>query len=94
MKALKEIQFNKLTPETSYIYYREEYERYSSGDRNFNVATGQEIIDEVCWRYGFEEWKEDQPKEKATLKHFLKEAVDMNGDGEDFLLIFELPTIK
>ena len=94
MKALKEIQFNKLNPEISYIYYREEYERYSSGDRNFKTATGQEIIDEVCWRYGFEEWKDDQPKETATVKNFLKEAEQMNGDGEDFLLIFKLPVIK
>jgi hypothetical protein len=94
MKALKEVLFNKLNPETSYIYYTEEYERYGGGDGEFNSATGQEIIDELCWRYGFEEWKDDQPKGKATLKHFLKEAVDMNGDCEDYVLVFELPTIK
>lgn len=86
MKALKEVVFSKVKSEENYIFYREKYERYGSGDRTFNTATGKEIIEVICDVYGFDE-------SDSTLQDFLVNAQDSNGE-DDFLQIFELPIVK
>lgn len=85
MTILPELPFTEIDPKKTYLYFREEYQRYGSGDHYIMTATGQEIIDALCETYDYDP--------TTDLHEFLVDAQDANGE-DDYFQVFELPTIN
>ena len=86
MTHLNELLFSKIKPEKQYLFYRDNYQRSICDPHTISLASGQEIIEEICDIFGFDE-------EESTLEEFLLTAQDSNGE-DDYIQIFDIPVVK
>jgi hypothetical protein len=94
MKKLKAIEFNKIVETKNYIVMVDKYVRYvDSPQVSIFKGTGKEAIDLICDTFGWVEWlEEEDTSEMVTaqiLRKFFKYAESLNGDGWDYIEVFE-----
>jgi len=68
------------------------YEPYEGGGSNLYTATGKEVIKAASGCGTYKEWLKDEEKKDtpANFKKFLKSLENANGDGCDFVEVFEI----
>jgi len=95
MKQLKSIKFTSIIPEETYLVSIEEYERYGGEGPDLFKATGKQVIEKIEDTFDFRSWMDTEVEEtgkepKNPTKSFLKWAIDINGDCEDYIQIFKI----
>jgi len=94
MKKLKDVDFNKIVEERNYIVQVAKYVRYVESLQIFIYkGTGKEVIDLICDTFDWVNWlEEEDTSEMVTvqiLRKFFKYAESLNGDGWDYVQVFE-----
>jgi len=91
---MEKFKFNKGMPSVVYVTIEEQksyvviIERYDSGVVEAYKATGKEIIAYLKDKYGYDMMIEDD--EISSIAEFLARADSNNGDGDDYIQIFEI----
>jgi len=94
MKKLKEITFDKIADTDYYIIYHKTCGSYVNPPETFlSKGTGKEVIDLLKETFSYDSWMGDvdltTPGEKVK-KDFFEYAEALNGDGWDWIQLFEL----
>ena len=85
MKSLDQVNIEDIKSKRKYLLVVQEYERYGDGDMCNYIGTGKEIIEKIKQIFDWEEGGEDGEDDDWT--EYVEER---NGDGDDYIQVFEI----
>lgn len=88
MKNLTKIDLTAIKPKSNYLMIISTYERHGDGEQVVKSGTGKEVIGVLKETFLYDGFIEDNPT--ANEFDFLLHAGDLNGDGWDYVEIYEL----
>ena len=82
MKNLDQVNIEDIASDKKYLLVVSMYERYGDGGTESYIGTGDEVIEEIKQIFGYEE-EEDGDDWAGFVE-------DRNGDGDDYVEVFEV----
>ena len=83
MKSLNQVNIEDIKSKKEYLLVVQEYERFGEGGMNPYIGTGKEVIEKVKQIFGYEEEEDDGDG-------WIDFVEERNGDGDDFVEVFEI----
>jgi hypothetical protein len=81
MKSLDQVNIEDITSDKKYLLVVSLYERYGDGGTESYIGTGDEVIEEIKQIFG---WEEEDGED------WLEFVEERNGDGDDYVEVFEV----
>ena len=81
MKSLDQVNIEDIKSDKKYLLVVSMYERYGDGGTESYIGTGDEVIEEIKQIFGYED------EDEFDCLEFVEER---NGDGDDFVEVFEV----
>jgi hypothetical protein len=81
MKSLDQVNIEDIASDKKYLLVVSMYERYGDGGTESYIGTGEEVIEEIKQIFGYDEEEGDD---------WLEFVEERNGDGDDFVEVFEV----
>ena len=83
MKSLEQVSIENVKSDKKYLLVLSMYERYGDGGTESFIGTGKEVIEEIKQIFGYEEEEDDGDG-------WIDFVEERNGDGDDFVEVFEI----
>ena len=83
MKSLDQVNIEDIASDKKYLLVVSMYERYGDGGTESYIGTGKEVIEKIKQIFGYEEEEDDGDG-------WLDFVEERNGDGDDFVEVFEV----
>ena len=83
MKSLEQVSIENVKSKKKYLLVLSMYERYGDGGTESFIGTGKEVIEEIKQIFGYEEEEDDGDG-------WIDFVEERNGDGDDFVEVFEI----
>ena len=83
MKSLEQVSIENVKSDKKYLLVLSMYERYGDGGTESFIGTGDEVIEEIKQIFGYEEEEDDGDG-------WIDFVEERNGDGDDFVEVFEI----